>query len=155
MIDPDNIYPEDFNLILFAGEHYTVDGDTIRTEDDFLGTLDIHLKVYDGTDSSEMAIVQVDIIKDLTSTEKDLEEKFTIMPNPVKDFIFIHGIDQLEGKILVKIITADGREALIKKTKDIRNNSTLVIDTQNLQPGFYILSLIFKDFHMQKRFLKQ
>lgn len=51
--DPDNDYPEDFTLQVSAGEHYTVDGATVKPASGYTGTLTVKVTVSDGKDTSD------------------------------------------------------------------------------------------------------
>ncbi|CAB1084112.1 hypothetical protein D1AOALGA4SA_11645, partial [Olavius algarvensis Delta 1 endosymbiont] len=52
--DPDNAYPADFTLTILDGANYSRDGNTIRPEPDFNGTMTVPVKVNDGAADSEI-----------------------------------------------------------------------------------------------------
>lgn len=50
--DPDNIYPDDFTLIVYAGDNYLVSGVVVTPAENFYGELIIPVSVSDGMDES-------------------------------------------------------------------------------------------------------
>ena len=59
--DSDNLFPEDFTLIIEQGENYSLSGNTITPESEFTGTLSIPLIVNDGTDNSNRFYLTVTV----------------------------------------------------------------------------------------------
>jgi gliding motility-associated-like protein len=60
--DPDNIYPNDFTLKVFAGAHYVVNHDVIIPEKDYSGQLSVPVTVSDLESSSDVFNLVVDIL---------------------------------------------------------------------------------------------
>src|SRR5690606_3502890 len=60
--DPDNDYPGDFTLRVFAGDNYRRDGNRVTPDRDFTGTLNVEVRVNDGKDDSERFFVQIQVI---------------------------------------------------------------------------------------------
>ena len=60
--DPDNTYPDDFTLVVENGENYTVNGSAITPASNFNGRLDVPVFVSDGTDSSEIYNLKVNVV---------------------------------------------------------------------------------------------
>ncbi|MEO7992546.1 MAG: tandem-95 repeat protein [Chryseolinea sp.] len=50
--DPDNLYPDDFTMVLSAGVNYTISGMVITPTPDFTGTLTVQVTVNDGANTS-------------------------------------------------------------------------------------------------------
>ena len=50
--DPDNIFPDEFNLEVGDGDNYTHNGNSITPRENYFGPLEIPVVVNDGTDSS-------------------------------------------------------------------------------------------------------
>jgi gliding motility-associated-like protein len=59
--DPDNKYPDDFTMQLFAGTNYTVSGNTITPAVNFNGTLQVGVRVHDGEAYSNTYNLQVTV----------------------------------------------------------------------------------------------
>jgi large repetitive protein len=57
--DPDNVYPTGFSLNVSGGSNYSVNGNTITPDNDFVGTLSVQVSVFDGTASSNTFALQV------------------------------------------------------------------------------------------------
>ena len=43
--DVDNVYPDDFTLVVENGDHYSIDQSTIIPESDYNGTIDVAILV--------------------------------------------------------------------------------------------------------------
>ena len=61
--DPDNRYPDDFTLIVSAGNNYAVSTHTITPQEAFLGTLTVGVSVHDGKVSSDPFDVKIEVIE--------------------------------------------------------------------------------------------
>ncbi len=59
VIDPDNVYPDDFSLFVLGGANYSVVGSTITPVPDFSGMLSVPVFVNDGTVNSAIFNVQI------------------------------------------------------------------------------------------------
>jgi hypothetical protein len=75
--DNDNVYPDDFALTVEAGANYSVAGNTITPDVDFVGTLTVPVVVSDGTDDSASF--------DLTVTVNNVSDTPTFTSTPVTD----------------------------------------------------------------------
>lgn len=60
--DPDNKYPDDFTLRVFAGEHYSVSGAKVTPETGFVGTLSVNVAVSDGISSSNTFTITIPVV---------------------------------------------------------------------------------------------
>lgn len=60
--DPDNKFPTDFTLTVLPGASYTVSGTTITPANNFLGSLNVGVRVSDGTDDSGLFTVNVNVV---------------------------------------------------------------------------------------------
>jgi gliding motility-associated-like protein len=61
--DPDNIYPDDFSLLILGGDQYTVSGNTITPISDNGEKLTVTVRVNDGTSESEDFPVDIELKK--------------------------------------------------------------------------------------------
>lgn len=60
--DPDNAYPSGFTLVVFPGSHYTQTGNTVVPEPNFNGTLSVQVQVGDGSLTSNIFSIAVDVL---------------------------------------------------------------------------------------------
>jgi large repetitive protein len=61
VFDPDNSFPTGFSLTVEAGTNYTFSGATITPSADFNGTLNVNIKVSDGTNESDVFQFQIQV----------------------------------------------------------------------------------------------
>jgi gliding motility-associated-like protein len=61
--DPDNQYPDDFSLSVLNGENYTVSGTTVTPNTDLNSTLNVVVRVNDGTADSEDFPLEIEVKK--------------------------------------------------------------------------------------------
>ena len=59
--DPDNKYPDNFSLRLYAGDKYTVTGNTVSPSQDFFGVLNVNLSVHDGSGESPVYTLKINV----------------------------------------------------------------------------------------------
>ncbi|QTA88232.1 choice-of-anchor D domain-containing protein [Desulfonema magnum] len=59
--DPDNVFPDDFTLMVQEGENYTVSENVISPADDFTGMLTVPVMVSDGTSDSNLFLADVEV----------------------------------------------------------------------------------------------
>jgi gliding motility-associated-like protein len=59
--DPDNSYPSDFSLLVFAGDNYTLSGTTVTPSANFHGILQVPVQVSDGLLNSNIFQLQVSV----------------------------------------------------------------------------------------------
>jgi gliding motility-associated-like protein len=60
--DPDNRYPDDFTLEVSPGDNYSTDNTSITPGSGFVGVLHVPVKVNDGTASSELFNVKIEVV---------------------------------------------------------------------------------------------
>jgi gliding motility-associated-like protein len=61
--DPDNSYPTDFSMTVYAGNDYTFNGTTITPSPDFTGKLTVPVTVNDGQNESNRFNLRIDVTK--------------------------------------------------------------------------------------------
>ena len=59
--DPDNNYPDDFTLRLYAGINYTIDGNRVLPQPGFTGTLSVTITVNDGKMESDPYLLSIGV----------------------------------------------------------------------------------------------
>lgn len=60
--DADNAYPDDFSLHVFGGNNYSVNGNTVTPNSNFVGTLKVPVTVDDGLDESKKFEVKIEVL---------------------------------------------------------------------------------------------
>ncbi|MFW5877627.1 MAG: putative Ig domain-containing protein, partial [bacterium] len=60
--DIDNDYPSDFSLVLLSGNYYNHSGNTVCPVELFSGILNVRLRVSDGTDFSDVFILEIEVL---------------------------------------------------------------------------------------------
>ncbi|PVZ72058.1 hypothetical protein [Pelagibaculum spongiae] len=65
VVDPDNQYPDDFELRITTGDNYQVDGTTLTPDPDFSGLLQVELSVFDGADWSNSIQLAWNVVKNI------------------------------------------------------------------------------------------
>lgn len=60
--DPDNTYPDDFELIVNSGSNYSVSNTTVIPDQDYSGMLSIPVMVNDGTDNSAIYNASMEVL---------------------------------------------------------------------------------------------
>jgi hypothetical protein len=81
--DPDNVYPDDFNLFVMDGTDYARTGNTITPDPGFLGDLAVPVYVNDGTDDSNTYTLTVSVY---TTLDPDLRVEPGTMPHVTVDY---------------------------------------------------------------------
>lgn len=60
--DGDNVYPDDFTLIVQSGTNYTTSGNTVTPDTDFVGSLTVPVRVNDGSDDSNTFNLTITVV---------------------------------------------------------------------------------------------
>ncbi|MCD4791629.1 MAG: immune inhibitor A [Bacteroidales bacterium] len=132
--DDDSTYPDDFALLLFGGDNYTVDGTVITPDTDFSGILTVPVKVNDGYDYSESFDFEITVSG--TNDINTIENNISLFPNPVKNELNITLDNTYYRKI--QIIDITGK---ILTEKNINNSKNINISTSKFQAGIYFCKL--------------
>ncbi|AYB34051.1 tandem-95 repeat protein [Chryseolinea soli] len=61
VLDPDNTYPNDFQLFVLSGSNYSVSGNVVTPAPNFSGTLQVQVFVNDGTVNSPFFNLQISV----------------------------------------------------------------------------------------------
>jgi len=136
--DPDNDFPQDFELKVQPGENYTMGVGSITPSQSFSGPMDISIKVNDGTDDSPAFVFTTNVVTDLGF----MQENYQIVPNPARGMFRMRG---LEGQTsIIHVLDMVG--------KPVANHTTLStgshdqeIDVTYLAVGLYLVKVEFQD----------
>lgn len=150
--DPDNVYPDDFTLKIENGSHYTVDGNTVIPENNYIGTLNVPVKVNDGSIDSDPETVAISVgVSDIGQPEVSESPIKNIYPNPAKTLLFVEFNKNVECSFQLMDIT--GKVMLIAE-----HGSNLPVETISLQsfaPGVYFIKIIHYDGVYTEKFIVQ
>ena len=142
--DPDNIYPDDFSHVIEPGYNYTIDGNTVIPDRDFLGTLVVPVKVFDGKDFSPSSNVNVQVVESTFSETLENINKFHIFPNPSSGLIHIRV--PANSEIQIKIVNSFGAVVFNKIFSNVVNNKILIdVDNFGIQNGIYIYQIRYNN----------
>lgn len=129
--DADNTVPNDFTLIILAGENYAFSGKTVTPAKDFSGKLTINVKVNDGKDDSAPFEFSITVNEIIMSTAEGTAG-FEIYPNPSKDFVFLKGPEPLKEII---IYNENGKKTAVQRLTSDK------LDISGFPPGAYFLNV--------------
>lgn len=135
--DPDNNYPDDFILIIQDGDNYSVEGNNIIPNLDFLGTLDFMIQVNDGIETSNEFKARVEVSP---VTAVDIVENISIYPNPFKDRIYLRKLESMKSLVVLSIYNLAGKIIFLSDV-NLHSNEPIEISLTHLDDGLYFLRL--------------
>ncbi|UKM66119.1 hypothetical protein GSB9_02692 [Flavobacteriaceae bacterium GSB9] len=94
--DPNNVYPNDFELTVLGGENYSISNNTIIPDPDFIGELTVNLVVNDGQGNSEPFQIKVEVTEPLKIEDEFLKNNFKVFPNPIDVKFTIKAKNQID-----------------------------------------------------------
>jgi hypothetical protein len=134
--DIDNSFPNDFTLVVFEGENYTVTSNSVTPALDFIGTIDVLILVNDGEFDSEEFMISFEVNEILGLDNSFIEENFTIYPNPASNLLNV--ISYKETQYQISIFTIKGELVYSSSAK----NPEQSIDLTSFKDGIYLLQVI-------------
>jgi hypothetical protein len=69
--DDDSTYPDDFSLTLYAGDNYSVQGNTVTPDAGYVGTLEVGVSVNDGENESALFQLTITVSSDDDDDDDD------------------------------------------------------------------------------------
>jgi hypothetical protein len=139
--DSDNVYPEDFNLVLLTGNHYQIsetDNTTIKPDLNFTGNLKVKTMVNDGIDNSNIKEIDVKVLLINDISKLDDKTRVTVYPNPVSDYL---NIESQQPFVRIELFSLPG--TLDYRFADHNKTLTHQINVTNHRAGVYILKVHF------------
>ena len=82
--DTDNVYPDDFAINVYSGDHFSVSGNTIIPEAGFSGIIEVPVTVNEGSNESNYVLIPMIVGTELATQTDPLLD---VYPNPTTDFI--------------------------------------------------------------------
>jgi uncharacterized delta-60 repeat protein len=143
--DPDNSDGADFEIRLFDGENYTLEGTTITPTDGFIGDLIIGASVNDGALESNEVELKIEVSLLLSNKGALAFESTTLYPNPSSGQVNIKITDDYTGKLQLTVLDLQGKIVSSKRITKNRLNFTHSIDLAELDPGLYLVKIISDD----------
>jgi len=140
--DPDNEFPDDYTLAVLDGENYTPDNSTILPESGFIGVLEVPITVNDGIDDSEPFTLMIDVTETLGLESNSIQEKFSVFPNPVKDYL---NILPSNTSMSYDIEIYDIKGKLIYSKENSNDGKSKIIDLKTIPSGIYSIKIISKN----------
>lgn len=141
--DPDNLFPEDFSLHLNEGDHYTVSGNTVIPDAEYIGTLQVQTRVNDGFDYSPYSYINVQVNQfSALGDDPNDETVIQVYPNPASKLINIVLPRPVASQ--VRIFNQLGVN-LYNEAFSNRTHITIDNNTNWLSPGIYLYQVIFGD----------
>ena len=136
--DEDNDYPDDFTLIAYENDNYTLNNLTLTPDLDFVGMLAVPVRVSDGVDESEIFNLQVEVRIPLGLIDKP-NEQVNVYFNRSTSTIYINNIGGLQFNG-IEIFDIQGRQLYSNQNKLQTGVNTFVIP--KFASGVYILKLM-------------
>ena len=148
--DPDNNYPDDFEIIILDGNNYTFQDATVIPANEFLGDLSINIQLSDGNDVSETTVLNINVFNIVGILDAEADA-FLIIPNPFKnEFTIKLNSEPESGRLSIYNISGDKIYASeFNETKLIR------IDLSELPAGLYFVHLTNQQNTITKKIVKQ
>ena len=150
--DPDNTFPQDFSLTINPGANYSVSGNTVTPSTGFSGNLHVSLKVYDGTEFSDPAVIDINVEAQQNSINDNVNTHlFIIYPNPANNHLNI----EFKANRYFRIELVD----LIGKTwirEEYNQTEPETINLNSLPSGLYLLRVMTTDgVHSEKLLIQR
>lgn len=150
--DNDNVYPDDFTLNLLEGDNYTLIDNTIIPYTGFLGDLGVQLRVNDGTDFSDPAIINVEVKTTLSVETHINSEEIIVYPNPVKDYVTF----ELHDKLFIQpqLVIFNSSMQIVDIKQDYSSTALFDYHTSHLKNGIYFYRITDKNFILTGKFIR-
>ncbi len=132
--DPDNTFPADFGLVVLDGENYSHQDTAITPATDFIGELNVNVKVNDGLDDSEDTTIRIEV-KSVVGIKNNYSGYFSIYPNPFSSKIVFNFMDdKSSGEISIFNITGEKVFQTL-----ITHQNKLILNLAEFESGIYYI----------------
>lgn len=134
--DVDNVFPDDFDLKLYAGQHYSVlTENTVTPERDYTGELKVAVQVSDGIDNSGIGEITVTVEDTSTITNFKAVKPVSMYPIPADNHVTIFSDYPMKE---LKILSITGLTAY---NQMIDGTHSMVVNTNAIASGTYIVQI--------------
>jgi len=137
IMDPDNS-SQDLLIIILTGEGFEVQGNSILVDEGTNGVLRVGIQVSDGILSSEVFVVDVNVLS-VTGMKESLPGSIQLYPNPAQEYVTITYASA--DITAVTLISMDGQ---VLDLRVVGNSDRIVIPVGHLSEGSYVLKLRIK-----------
>ena len=138
----------DFSLSVFEGENYKVEGSRVSPDLNFLGLIEVLVTVDDGMLNSPELLLSFEVIEVL-SLENEIQDRFTIYPNPTSGKVVIDGLSSILNVDLYQL--SGIRE---QQDFDRKKDGTIEISLHNRSEGVYFILIQTEEGIISKRVIK-
>jgi hypothetical protein len=148
--DDDNLYPDDFSLELFTGDHYTVIDNSVIPNTDFLGKLNVNISVNDGLDSDEADIpvyVGPTSVEEINKNKGYIESVYPVPANNNINFKF----NQLNENAEITFYDCSAKP--LKVIIVPAQTTELAVDIRELPVGIIFYKINYKQEYNSGKFL--
>ena len=114
-----------------------------------LGNTTIEWTVADSVDNISHCILNINVETTLNTTEPNINNNFSIYPNPSNGKFIINTFNNTNSSYLIKIYNIKGDIVFSENT----DKSLMNIDASNLAKGIYVIKLENNNFISQKRLI--
>ena len=129
---------DELTLIINSGENYSlIDGSSIMSNQNFIGTLNVGVVVSDGLLDSEEFIFN---IQSFTPLSLENELNFELYPNPTLGYVNLGSVENIE---VLRIYDINGQNLAEYSYAELMKNQG-IIETGMLSQGHYVVSIISK-----------
>ena len=142
VIDPDNNYPSDFELVIFKGDNYTITDNVIHPNSEFVGDLTVHVTISDGDIFSPIYQFAIPVSVLTSNSLENSQIDLSLYPNPVENILEVRFQNQLAGAIDIQLIGLDGSFHYSQNVIIHSEESIHSIDMSNLSSGMYLFRII-------------
>lgn len=153
--DPDNIYPDDFTLVVQTGVNYSVSGSTVTPDINFVGTLSVQVLVNDGISNSNSFSLSIEVFNILSLTDPEQGNLYSIFPNPTTKELTINVQHGFSDVMHIRICDSSGKVLRQSASVISEENFNYRIDVSNLPRGILFMAVDIGGFtQVQKIILK-
>jgi hypothetical protein len=148
--DDDNLYPDDFSLELFTGDHYTVIDNSVIPNTNFLGKLNVSISVNDGLDSDEADIpvyVGPTSVEEINKNKGYIESVYPVPANNNINFKF----NQLNENAEITFYDCSAKP--LKVIIVPAQTTELAVDIRELPVGIIFYKINYKQEYNSGKFL--
>jgi len=141
--DPDNTFPDDFQLVVSDGDNYSVDGATITPGLGFFGELSVGISVSDRSAVSEPLLLSVEVTPVASVSSIPDSSHIQIFPNPASERLSVHIKSASNGEVTLKLMDLRGKTILKSKHRKESLSFNKMLDVTGLNKGIYLLMIEF------------
>ncbi len=137
--DPDNDYPDDYSLSVYAGNNYSVNNTFVIPDDGYVGYLSVPVSVNDGIESDKFNVIVE--VAESTGIQAPYKSNYNLYPNPADENVVIEFENDVYGLFSIKIYDSLGRIVFQKSKHKQTINFNERVDISQLDNGIYFIEV--------------